>query len=171
MESKSLSTTHRYQSIFSRNEGQGERFAITSANPKFWGPPYWKTFFSTAAAYPISDPTKEQKEKAVRFFHSFGDALPCEKCRVSYRELLQRFPITESLQNRKALLTWVWVVRDQVNRKLICQEREELKKQLDVLPTNSPAHFVQKLKDQILYTKESPSLETILKKWFFIHEE
>lgn len=174
METKSLSTAHRYKSIFSRNEGShhhnSENFSITSANPKFWGKHYWKTFFSTAAGYSRDNPSEEEKAKAILFFTSFGDALPCAKCRVSYRELLQRFPITENLKNRKSLLTWSWIIRDQVNRKLICQEREELKKQIEALPEETPAHFLKKLKDEILYTKESPPLKNVLGKWFFIHQ-
>jgi hypothetical protein len=170
---KTLSTKHRYQSIFSRNVGSSssqEAFSLTSVNPRFWGKHYWLTFFSTAAGYPKSKPTSEDKDKAKRFFTSFGEALPCAKCRISYRELFIRFPISEYLANRKKLLTWTYIIRDQVNRKLICQEREELKKELELLPA-TPSPYIDEIKKEILYTDQSPPLESILSKWYFIHEK
>jgi len=170
MTTKSLSTNQRYNSIFYSNS-ISEGFSITSRDPKKWGPPYWQTIFSTAAKYPKINPTQQDKERAIHFFSIIGHGLPCSKCRVSYGELMRRFPIEDALQNRKTLLTWVYIIRDQVNRKLICQERNELKKQLSILPDNINEKTVNQLKQKILYTKPSPSLHSVLDKWFFYHEK
>ena len=158
------------KSIF-YNNGVGQEFILSNINPKVWGPHYWTTIFSTAAKYPIHSPTEIDKENTMSFFAAVGHGLPCSKCRTSYSELLQRFPIEDALQNRKSLLTWVYIIRDQINRKLICQERNEYKKQLQSLPDNVDERVKNKLQSQILFTQPSPPLQDVLNRWFFYHQK
>ena len=105
-----------------------------------------------------------------KLFLTFQHNLPCSKCEVSYRELLIRFPIDEHLENRKKLLTWLYIIRDQINRKLICLEKKELQQEIDILPVFIPQDVIDKLKGDILYTKPSPLLNDVLQKWYFYHE-
>lgn len=169
-ETNTLSTKHRYQSIFT-NEQNGEGFQYTSKNPKFWGPSFWTSMFSTIAKYPRNHPTPDEALKMKKLFLTFQHDLPCSKCEVSYRELIARFPIDEYLENRKKLLTWLYIIRDQINRKLICLEKKELQQEIDVLPEGVPMEVINQLKKEILYTKPSPPLNDVLKKWYYIHEQ
>jgi hypothetical protein len=168
-ETNTLSTNYRYQSIFTNN-GKGEGFEFTSKNPRFWGPSFWTSMFSTVAKYPRSNPTREEAQRMKTIFLRFRRDLPCSKCEVSYRELIARFPIDEYLENRKKLMTWLYIIRDQINRKLICLERRELEQEIGDLPEGVPQDVIDKLKRDILYTKPSPPLNDILKKWYFYHE-
>ena len=168
-ETNTLSTKHRYQSIFTNNQN-GEGFQFTSKNPRFWGPSFWTSMFSTIAKYPRNRPSKKEALEMKKLFLTFQHNLPCSKCEVSYRELLIRFPIDEYLENRKKLLTWLYIIRDQINRKLICLEKKELQQEIDILPVFIPQDVIDKLKGDILYTKPSPLLNDVLQKWYFYHE-
>ena len=106
-----------------------------------------------------------------KLFLTFQHNLPCFKCEVSYRELIARFPIDEYLENRKKLLTWLYIIRDQINRKLICLEKKELEQEIKALPEEVPQELIDKLKRDILYTKPSPPLNDMLKKWYFYHQQ
>lgn len=169
-ETTTLSTKHRYQSIFTNNE-KGEGFQYTSKNPRFWGPSFWTSMFSTIAKYPRNLPSKKESAQMKKLFLTFQHNLPCFKCEVSYRELIARFPIDEYLENRKKLLTWLYIIRDQINRKLICLEKKELEQEIKALPEEVPQELIDKLKRDILYTKPSPPLNDMLKKWYFYHQQ
>ena len=97
-------------------------------------------------------------------FTNLKDELPCSLCRKSYGELLNRYPIDKYLNSRRCLITWLYLIKDSVNRKLICQERREYEKILAELPIDYPHR--QKIAENKLYTKPSPSLESVISKWY-----
>lgn len=169
-ETNTLSTKHRYQSIFTNNQ-RGEGFQFTSKNPRIWGPNFWKSLFATTAKYPRKNPTEKEKTTIKKIFLDLQYGLPCSKCEVSYRELITRFPIDESLENRKTLLTWLYIIRDQINRKLICLEKKELQEEINSLPQGVQQDVIDKVKRDILYTQPSPLLNDVLKKWYFFHQQ
>ena len=169
-ETNALSTKHRYQSIFV-DEQRGEGFQFTSKNPRYWGPSFWTSMFSTVAKYPRTNPSPVEAAKMKKLFLTFQHDLPCSKCEISYRELITRFPIDDYLGNRKQLLTWLYIIRDQINRKLICLEKKEFQQEVDALPEEAPQDLIDKLKRDILYTKPSPLLKDVLKKWYYYHEQ
>lgn len=170
MASKGLSTNYRIYNFQNKKE---EFIFATSKNPRVWGPSFWTSMFSTAAKYPKNNPSKISKIKMKNLFYSFKNSLPCSKCEISYKELLERFPIDKFLSSRKKLLTWLYIIRDQINRKLICLERNEVKKSLNLLPVHLQNDFLtmDKMKKNIMYTKASPSLASVIDKWFFFHDK
>ena len=132
---------------------------VTAINPKLWGPMYWSGMFMRAGRY---EPTPSEKKEVRYMFISLKDELPCKLCRKSYAELLIRYPIDDYLNSKRCLLTWLYLIKDSVNRKLICQERKEYVKVLEKI-TSNPHRM--KIAEQKLYTKPSPPLETVLSKW------
>jgi hypothetical protein len=137
---------------------------VSSISPRSWGSLYWEAMFMRAGRYPINDPTQEDKASAKGFYTSLATELPCSLCRISYKELLCRFPIDNYLDSRKQLISYVWLIRDQVNRKLIIQEREEYRKVLKELPQHVTNR--KEIASKKLYTKPSPNLNVVLKKWW-----
>lgn len=141
---------------------------LSPKNPKIWGSYYWQAFFMYASKYPLSNPTPQEQKEVKNTFIKIGNELPCSLCRISYNELLERYPIDQYLSSRKSLISWLYLIRDAVNRKLIIQEREEVKRYLKHLPPNIKEKQRKEVEKRILYTKPSPSIQVILKRWMNI---
>ena len=102
-------------------------------NTRDWGPPALKTMFMIAFNYPVTIDKKNRlhisKMNANKtFFTNFGNVLPCKYCRCSYRKFLKELPIKNYLHSRKALTYWVYLIKDKINKKLIKQEKDNVKK-------------------------------------------
>ena len=134
---------------------------LNSFSPRRWGSGYWQAMFLRAARF---KPTQQEKREVKSIFLSLEKELPCSICRASYKELTIRYPIDDYLSSRKKLLTWLYIIRDQVNRKLIIQERRERDKILNELPIGYPRR--EEIANEKIYTKPSPRLECILSKWY-----
>lgn len=138
---------------------------LSSINPRVWGPMYWNAMFMRAGRYPITNPTQEDRANIKAFYYNLITELPCSLCRKSYKELLNRFPIDTYLNSRKDVLTWLWLIRDQVNRKLIVQERAERDAYLEKIPDHVP-NRIKEANDIFIHTKPSPPVESVVRKWF-----
>jgi hypothetical protein len=138
---------------------------LTSKNPKIWGSYYWHAMFSHASKYPSINPSKQQQMETKNIFLKIGEDLPCVLCKISYKELLIRYPIDEYLSSRKELLTWLYLIRDAVNRKLIVQERKEVERYLKHFSKDEKEEKRVQIEKRVLYTKPSPSLCVVLKRW------
>lgn len=78
-----------------------------------WGPKAWFFMESIALGYP-TNPSDEDKKKTKRFFHALDFLLPCEKCRIHYKENLKKYPIDQYLQNRDKLFEWINKIHNEV---------------------------------------------------------
>jgi len=81
---------------------------------KIWGPNFWFTLHTTTLAYP-DNPTYHDKRRYNDFFVSFQYILPCQKCREHYKQHLDNFPISISLDNKESLVKWLFNLHNQVN--------------------------------------------------------
>ena len=86
-------------------------------DPKIWGPQFWQTFHLSTIGYP-NTPTKEHIFSYERFYISFIEILPCEKCSHSAKELIAVSNLEEGLKSRKNLILWGYNFHDMVNKKL-----------------------------------------------------
>lgn len=134
---------------------------------KFWGPGAWRFLFSCImGGYPPvidrrkSDHKRIQKE-FLALFNSLRYTLGCHFCRESYAQFLKDLPIRDFMNTRIELMYWLYLVRDQVNKKLIHQEREALEKSLREYK-NPSEKTVKRLRKEILKTKPSPPFVQIL---------
>ena len=77
----------------------------------FWGPPFWVSIHSTAAAY------KPEKAAAFkRFIQSLPELLPCEECCKNLAANLVKHPVDNYLRNNHDLFMWSYILHDAVNQ-------------------------------------------------------
>ena len=84
---------------------------------KNWGPYFWGTLHIACLAAPpvLSD---EHKTAFRNLIESFTLVLPCPACQMHFREVLQQFPLEESLNTGEDLFTWSVAVHNIVNARL-----------------------------------------------------
>ena len=86
-------------------------------DPEVWGPKLWFVIHTFALNYP-DNPTYEDKRVMEEFFNNLKYSIPCNKCRVHYRQRLQRDPIINYLDNRQSLFKYTIDLHNQVNKSL-----------------------------------------------------
>lgn len=99
------------------------------ANTRLWGPSAWTFLFSVAYGFDVNDdyPTAKAKaKKYTQFFKTIPDILPCIYCRESARKSFRKRKISQFISKYKKypLLHYVYTLKDDVNRKLINQEKQ-----------------------------------------------
>jgi hypothetical protein len=100
---------------------------------KVWGKPLWFSMFIIAANYPVEIDKNNIRHRAKmryykNFFTSFKYILPCKYCRRSYAKFIKELPINKFLHSRNALMYWLYLIKDKVNKKLITQEKTQKSK-------------------------------------------
>lgn len=100
---------------------------------KAFGPDMWRSMFMIASNYPVTIDIKNKKHLKNKrynkdFFTGIGNVLPCKFCRRSYKVFLKELPIKNFLNGRRDLMFWLYLIKDKVNKKLINQEKDNLKK-------------------------------------------
>lgn len=92
---------------------QTERYNL---NPSFWGPHAWFFLENIAFSYP-KKPTKYHKELFKNFFSSVGKIIPCQACRLHFKQNLNINPLTDKiLQHRDSFIEWVFNFHNQVRK-------------------------------------------------------
>ena len=76
----------------------------------FWGPSFWATIHSAAAAY-----KPEYQTDFVSFMNTMSSILPCDKCKVHLKTNLRTYPIENYLKNNHDLFFWTYLLHDTVN--------------------------------------------------------
>lgn len=138
---------------------------------KIWGKMAWDTFFIFSRNYPEkinlnNEEHKKIKNSTKKFYSSLKDILPCMYCRESYKRFWKSVPIEPYLTGRDKLTLWLYTIKNLVNKKLIDQQNIEYKQNMEqlVIKDNATKSKIKKL-DTIFYTKESPSLQTVINKY------
>ena len=93
---------------------------MININPVLWGHHLWKFMHYLTLSYP-DNPSENDKFKYKNFFTIIGDYLPCEKCRVNYKEetLTNKHPLTnDALSSRDNLVYWLYSLHNIVNNSL-----------------------------------------------------
>lgn len=95
---------------------------------KFFGPKLWDgLFISILGRYPIKVISKEDFEIKQAFksmLTNLSTIMPCIFCRNSFKGFLEELPIEDYLIGRIELMYWLYLIKDKVNQKLICQENK-----------------------------------------------
>ena len=111
--------------MFKEKEGDD-----TGMQTRVWGPSGWLFLHCIAQNYPWK-PTPEQKMYYLNFFRLTGNVLPCRYCRESYQKFINEPGNTNLnetvVENRKNLVTWLYLVHNKVNKKLGISEAPSLK--------------------------------------------
>ena len=106
-------TAHKGRA-FSKAEYNSGNGMMTSV----WGPAAWHLLHTISFNYPVR-PTPEDKRHYRNFLLSFGNVLPCGKCRANFKETLARMPITDTaLESRDCFAKYVYRLHNDVNARL-----------------------------------------------------
>jgi len=168
------------QSIINSNKYKSSNGLITSE----WGPSAWDYLFSSImGAYPHKIDINNYEHVQVQnefknLFSSLRYTLPCPTCQESYRIYWKEIPIDNYLNNRITLMHWLYLIKDKVNKKLICQEEElfkieklkikkiyttkDSKGQVKNITKDKYDKIIKKLKDDICITKKSVPFTNVL---------
>lgn len=76
------------------------------SSPKIWGPHFWFMLRCVANNYP-NNPSGEEATHIKTFFNNLQNLLPCEVCRYTYRQHLNKNPIEKSVGSKTELINWV----------------------------------------------------------------
>ena len=79
---------------------------------KVWGPHAWKFLHTITLNYP-ENPTDQNKADYKNFFEILSEVLPCEKCRLHYKENIKELPI--NLESKEELTKWLFNIHNKVN--------------------------------------------------------
>ena len=86
-------------------------------NPELWGPHAWLFLHAVAESYPEKPKVAEQNNIVI-FFDSLQHALPCPKCGVHYRQMLEESPVREHVSSKETLVAWLVDIHNKVNKRL-----------------------------------------------------
>lgn len=84
--------------------------------PDIWGPHAWIFLHSITLEYP-DNPSDNDKINMTTFIKAVGDVLPCQKCRVNFKNHINEFPLTDTiLDSKKNLVKWLIDIHNSVNK-------------------------------------------------------
>lgn len=85
------------------------------SSPKIWGPHFWFMLRCIANNYPVN-PSQEDIKHVKTFFNELQFLLPCEVCRYTYRQHINKNPIEKSIASKSELVSWVEVIFQETKR-------------------------------------------------------
>jgi len=86
-------------------------------DPIIWGPKLWFVIHTFALNYP-ENPTYEDKRLHEDFFNNLVFLIPCNKCRIHYRNHLNKYPVINYLDNSDNLFKYTIKIHNEVNKTL-----------------------------------------------------
>ena len=86
-------------------------------DPKIWGPKLWFVIHTLALNYP-DNPSYDQKRIHEDFFNSLVFLIPCDKCRIHYRQHINNNPVVNHLKNSDTLFRYTIDLHNEVNKTL-----------------------------------------------------
>ncbi len=86
-------------------------------NPRIWGPHFWFILKCIVHNYPMS-PTAQDKEHIESYFYELQFVLPCEKCKYTFKQHYNKYPINKYLSSKTKLIEWLELIYDETNRSI-----------------------------------------------------
>jgi hypothetical protein len=69
-------------------------------NSDIWGPKGWFFLDATILGYP-DKPTEQEKKGFLNFLNSLEVVLPCNKCRIHFKEYIKKNPLNDKILSSK----------------------------------------------------------------------
>ena len=85
--------------------------------PEIWGPHYWFFLHTICMIYP-HHPNDVMKRKYYDFINNLPIFIPIESHASEFSKMLDEYPVTPYLDNRKSLLRWVHYVHNKLNKRI-----------------------------------------------------
>ena len=96
--------------------------------PRCWGATAWHFLHSVAIGYPemVGNSPEELliKQRYKQFFESLEFILPCEWCKIHFKQNIQTLPIDNYLDSRYNLSHWLYQFHNLVNDATNVQESD-----------------------------------------------
>ena len=86
-------------------------------NPEIWGTHYWFFLHTISLNYP-NFPNSITKKKYYDFFQNLPLFIPVESISKDFEKLLDLYPISSYLDNKKSLISWIHFIHNKINEKL-----------------------------------------------------
>ena len=86
-------------------------------DPTVWGPNLWVVIHTIALNYP-NNPSYEQKRIHEDYFNNLVFLIPCDKCRIHYRQHINNNPVVNHLKNSDTLFRYTIEIHNEVNKTL-----------------------------------------------------
>jgi hypothetical protein len=83
--------------------------------PSYWGPTAWHFLHSVVMGYPEVNEDQLVADKYKVFFESLEFVLPCDWCKIHFKENLKTLPIDNYLDSRRNLALWLYKFHNLVN--------------------------------------------------------
>jgi hypothetical protein len=81
-----------------------------------WGPPAWDFLYCMAFSYPVK-PTVKDKKDMKQFIASFGNVLPCAKCKAHFRASIRKNSLNRAVSSKVTLVKWIMNVKNDISKK------------------------------------------------------
>jgi hypothetical protein len=88
-----------------------------------WGPHAWFFLHSISFNYP-EIPTEMDKRNMLAFSINIGELLPCEYCKMHFKEYFAKNPIQKHLSSKTTVIHWFINLHNSVNRRLTKPEMD-----------------------------------------------
>jgi hypothetical protein len=88
------------------------------SDPRIWGPHFWFILRCVVYNYPMS-PTAADKQHMESFFSELQYTLPCEKCKYTFKQHYNKFPISKYLSDKNKLVEWLDLMYEETNRSIM----------------------------------------------------
>ena len=85
--------------------------------PKNWGPHFWYVMECIAYNYP-HNPSKSIIKDTKQFYILLQKLLPCEVCKYTYKNHINKYPIDQALINNDKLMDWVRIIQNETNKSI-----------------------------------------------------
>lgn len=82
-----------------------------------WGPHYWFVFHTLCYAYP-ERPNKIAKKKMYDFVQNIPFIIPHLGISDYFTKILDKYPVSSYLDNRKDLMKWFHFIHNEINRSI-----------------------------------------------------
>ena len=86
-------------------------------DPDIWGPHYWFMLHTTALNYP-THPNTTTKKKFYDFIHNLPLFIPHRDISDAFTNVLDKYPLTPYLENKKSFMKWMHFVHNHINKTL-----------------------------------------------------
>lgn len=83
-------------------------------NPEIWGAKMWFILHIITFSYP-ENPTFLDKRHYNDFFTNLQYVIPCDKCKLHYRQHIEQHPLTPNLDRKEDFINWLIQVHNAVN--------------------------------------------------------
>lgn len=93
-----------------------------------WGRHTWDALFLLASDFPHARDCEDDQMYTVRevelrrnawkrILLSLPDAISCPLCGMHFRRFMQRHSVNDALRNRETLMKWLYMAKDEVNKR------------------------------------------------------